>query len=259
RSPARSAGALRAAPAGSWLSCGRLEVRAELMACEWPRGPTRSCPGFRPHVLGFVPNVDEYMSAADILVTKAGPGSIAEAMIMGLPCLLTSFIPGQEEGNIAFVVDGGAGEFVADTDPDAIAEKVAAWLGDPEKLLQMSARARQLGRPGAALDIARRLCDGLMELGTELREGAAASLHTSLDATPSSTRDSPAAATYEWLLCESGNALLLEPVLACCLPILGIGTGSRPATALDLPPRSPRRAAPPSALWAWPARYISGG
>ena len=33
---------------------------------------------------GFVNNVDEYMSTADLLVTKAGPGTIAEAMIRGV-------------------------------------------------------------------------------------------------------------------------------------------------------------------------------
>merc|ERR1719291_1031261 len=105
--------------------CGRNEeLRNNLLVHEWPDN-------FLPQILGFVPNVDQYMSAADCLVTKAGPGSIAEAMIKGLPCLLTSFIPGQEEGNVSFVVDGGAGAFVADTDPDAIAAEVAAWLGDP--------------------------------------------------------------------------------------------------------------------------------
>lgn len=81
-------------------------------------------------VLGFVPNIDEYMSAADILVTKAGPGSIAEAMIKGLPCLLTSFVPGQEEGNVDFVTEARAGEFVDELDPWKVAEKVAEWFQD---------------------------------------------------------------------------------------------------------------------------------
>ena len=38
-----------------------------------------------PRVLGFVSNMDEWMLAADVLVTKAGPGSIAEACLNPKP------------------------------------------------------------------------------------------------------------------------------------------------------------------------------
>lgn len=50
--------------------------------------------------LGFVRNMAEYMVAADILVTKAGPGTIAEAAAVGLPIMVTSHLPGQEAGNV---------------------------------------------------------------------------------------------------------------------------------------------------------------
>ena len=36
-------------------------------------------------VCGFVNNMDEWMAAVDCLVTKAGPGTIAEACSRGLP------------------------------------------------------------------------------------------------------------------------------------------------------------------------------
>ena len=49
------------------------------------------------------------MAASNLLVTKAGPGTIAEAMILGLPLVLSTFLPGQESGNVPFVVDGGFG------------------------------------------------------------------------------------------------------------------------------------------------------
>jgi len=49
---------------------------------------------FIPRILGFVPNIHEYMCASDCLVTKAGPGSIAEGMSVGLPMLLTFKVPG---------------------------------------------------------------------------------------------------------------------------------------------------------------------
>jgi 1,2-diacylglycerol 3-beta-galactosyltransferase len=43
----------------------------------------------------YVDNVHEFMLASDVLVTKAGPGTIAEAMSSGLPILLSSYLPGQ--------------------------------------------------------------------------------------------------------------------------------------------------------------------
>lgn len=65
-------------------------------------------------VNGFVSNMDEWMGAADCIVTKAGPGTIAEAAIKGLPCMLSAYLPGQEEGNIPYVVNGGYGDYSSD-------------------------------------------------------------------------------------------------------------------------------------------------
>jgi 1,2-diacylglycerol 3-beta-galactosyltransferase len=46
-------------------------------------------------VKGFVNNIDEFMIASDCLITKAGPGTIAEGMIRGLPMIISSYLPGQ--------------------------------------------------------------------------------------------------------------------------------------------------------------------
>jgi 1,2-diacylglycerol 3-beta-galactosyltransferase len=48
--------------------------------------------GVKVFVKGFVNNMDEWMKASDALVTKAGPGTIAEASICGLPCMLFSYL-----------------------------------------------------------------------------------------------------------------------------------------------------------------------
>lgn len=58
-----------------------------------------------PAPQGFVNNMEEWMHASDVIITKAGPGTIAESFICGLPVLLNGFIPGQEEGNIEYVVE----------------------------------------------------------------------------------------------------------------------------------------------------------
>ncbi len=51
--------------------------------------------GMRVLVKGFVSNMAEWMSACNVIVTKAGPGTIAEALICGLPIVLNGFIPCQ--------------------------------------------------------------------------------------------------------------------------------------------------------------------
>lgn len=124
--------------------CGRnRDMEGRLASRQWPIPVT---------VKGFVDDMPDWMAACDCIVTKAGPGTIAEALISGLPIVLSGFIPGQEEGNIPYVVDGGVGEYT--TDPAAIAGIVARWFGsEQERLAAMSAKARALGHPQATFDI----------------------------------------------------------------------------------------------------------
>jgi 1,2-diacylglycerol 3-beta-galactosyltransferase len=124
--------------------CGRnREMEERLAGQTWPLPVV---------VKGFVDNMPDWMAACDCVVTKAGPGTIAEALISGLPVLLSGYIPGQEEGNIPYVVDNGVGEY--NTDPAAIGGIVARWFGpERDKLAAMSAKARAMGHPQATFDI----------------------------------------------------------------------------------------------------------
>ncbi len=58
---------------------------------------------------GFVDNVDELMSAADIIITKAGGLTVSEALTKRLPIIIYQPIPGQEQENTAFLERTGAG------------------------------------------------------------------------------------------------------------------------------------------------------
>jgi 1,2-diacylglycerol 3-beta-galactosyltransferase len=60
-------------------------------------------------ILGYCDNVAELMRAADLLVTKAGPGAIAEASLAEVPVVVYDFIPGQEYGNLKYVENNGIG------------------------------------------------------------------------------------------------------------------------------------------------------
>lgn len=61
------------------------------------------------HVYEFRDDIPELMHASDVLLTKAGPGTIVEAIVSRLPIVLYDFLPGQEEGNLHYVVDNKAG------------------------------------------------------------------------------------------------------------------------------------------------------
>lgn len=123
------------------------------------------------NVQGFVNNMDEYMRASDILVTKAGPGTIAEASICGLPCILSSFLPGQEEGNVPYVEENGFGTYRGSV--DGIADAVQEWLASPLMLEQMRDSALEAARPDATLDIARDLADMVYKRRDELKKTGA--------------------------------------------------------------------------------------
>lgn len=83
--------------------CGRDEkTRKTLARMPW-RGDVT--------VLGFVNDLDRWMSAADIAVTKAGPGSVFECLAAGLPMILFKHFSPQEDGNVAFVERNGLGQY----------------------------------------------------------------------------------------------------------------------------------------------------
>jgi UDP-N-acetylglucosamine:LPS N-acetylglucosamine transferase len=98
-------------------------------------------------VYGFAPNIAELMTAADVVVTKPGSLTVSEALTLGRPLVLGPPLPGQEEGNVPYVVHSGAG--FAYRDPDEAAEAVEYLLDDPATRWEMGQRAARLGHPNA--------------------------------------------------------------------------------------------------------------
>ena len=111
--------------------------------------------------LGYVDNMSDWMTACDIICTKAGPGTIAEALIRGLPIIVTSFLPGQEQANVNYVVENGVGVYARK--PSTIAETAAEWLSNPESLEERSRKCREVARPHASLAIA----EDIMKVGVD--------------------------------------------------------------------------------------------
>lgn len=101
------------------------------------------------------------MTAADLVVTKAGSVSIAEALAIGRPILLHRVVPGQEEGNPGYLQAAGAG--CAALTGAEICAQVRRLAAAPRALDRMAACARNLGRPAAALAVARHVLATLGE------------------------------------------------------------------------------------------------
>ena len=114
-------------------------------------------------VYGFEQRMPEMMQAATILVTKAGPSTIAEAANAGLPLVLYSCLPGQEEGNVEYVMTGGLGRWAPG--PSQTANAVRELLASPTELARASEACRRAARPRAAIEIADAVAECLAVAG----------------------------------------------------------------------------------------------
>jgi len=104
---------------------------------------------------GYVNNINELMDISDIIVTKPGGITTAEALSKKLPMLIIKPIPGQEQNNTAFLTAQGAALEVDDL--KEINTVIEELLGCPEKLRGLKDSAERISKPNASFDIARLL------------------------------------------------------------------------------------------------------
>jgi 1,2-diacylglycerol 3-beta-galactosyltransferase len=106
------------------------------------------------HIYNRVSNIPTMMHATDAILCKAGGLVTSEALAAGLPLLYVDVIQGQETGNVAYILEQGAGELA--TDPVMALEVLFHWLEKDGALLSERAEnARRIAHPKAALEIAR--------------------------------------------------------------------------------------------------------
>ncbi|MDO9067348.1 MAG: glycosyltransferase [Deltaproteobacteria bacterium] len=108
---------------------------------------------FKMIPVGFTEQMDEYMRACDILISKPGGLTTAEAMACGLPMIIVNPIPGQEDMNSDMLLEHGAG--IKAMHQLDIPHRLDEVLAAPQKLALMRRNALALGRPRAAQDVAR--------------------------------------------------------------------------------------------------------
>ncbi len=129
---------------GLVIVCGRNQLLKQNLESQKWGNPT--------FVYGFTRDMPDFMRAADYIITKAGPGTIAEALNAQLPIILYSKLPGQEDGNVTFVEDEGAGVWAPK--PVDVVRALTRWISRPEERKKIIENCRRAGRPEAARTIA---------------------------------------------------------------------------------------------------------
>jgi len=136
---------------GLVVVCGRNQkLKTNLESLTWEN------PAF---IYGFTRDMPDFMRAADVIVTKAGPGTIAEALNANLPIILYSKVPGQEDGNVTFVESEGVGVWAPK--PQLVVRALTRWISRPHEREKVVQNARRIARPDSARHIARVLGERL--------------------------------------------------------------------------------------------------
>jgi 1,2-diacylglycerol 3-beta-galactosyltransferase len=133
------------------IVCGRNQRLKEKFEAEKWENPT--------FIYGFTRDMPDFMRASDFIVTKAGPGTIAEALNAQLPIILYSKLPGQEDGNVTFVEEEGAGVWAPK--PQDVVRALTRWISRPAERKQVVENCRRAGKPEAARTIAQTIGDML--------------------------------------------------------------------------------------------------
>ena len=106
----------------------------------------------KTYVYEYVDYVDKLMTVADILITKPGGVTTAEALAKNLPMLILQPLPGQEQNNTNFLLSQGVALKADDID-DSIA-KLISLLKDKEKLNAIREKIAIVSKPLSSVKIA---------------------------------------------------------------------------------------------------------
>jgi len=126
--------------------CGRnSELREKLSEQQPPR---------RHHVLilGYVTEIDRFMTAADVIISKPGGLTSAEILACGSVLAIVNPIPGQESRNSDFLLENGAAVKIGLL--ATLPYKLSALLNDHHRLIRIKTNARRLAHPRAAFIVA---------------------------------------------------------------------------------------------------------
>ncbi|MFN2587413.1 MAG: undecaprenyldiphospho-muramoylpentapeptide beta-N-acetylglucosaminyltransferase [Actinomycetota bacterium] len=116
------------------------------------------------HATAFLDRMELAYAAADVAITRAGAGTVAELPAAGLPAVLIPYphAPGDHQTlNAQPLVEAGAAYVVADAEaqPDRVGPLLEELIEDRARLARMGAKAKTLARPRAADELAEWVLD----------------------------------------------------------------------------------------------------
>lgn len=115
--------------------------------------------GIAAELVPFIDNVAERLAHAHLVISRAGASTIAEVTAAGRPALLVPY-PGhgdqQQAANANALVEAGGAWVVEQPSftPAWVAERIDALAGTPGALTAAAGKARSLGQPDAAAQLA---------------------------------------------------------------------------------------------------------
>lgn len=104
---------------------------------------------------GYTKEMDELMSASDLVLGKPGGLTTSEALAKGLVFVIVNPIPGQEERNSDHLLEGGVA--IRCNNLPTLPYKLDRLLGDPQRFQSMKTNALRMGHPNAAKEIVEQL------------------------------------------------------------------------------------------------------
>jgi len=108
-------------------------------------------PRHRLRVIGYTRDIDEYMAAADLVMSKSGGLTTAESLARGAVMVVVNPTPGQECRNSDFLLENGAAIKVNNI--EVLPSKVTELLCDESRMRSLRSNVRRVARPRAALDV----------------------------------------------------------------------------------------------------------
>lgn len=136
----------------------------------------------RFRILGYTDKMHELMQISDLFIGKPGGLTTSEALACGLPMVVFSPIPGQEERNSDHLLEKGVA--IKCNELTTMPFKIDQLLDDPERLARMRQAALALGRPHAARTVVDTLLDDHLPplvLAPEQREAIAQAAAKTVD------------------------------------------------------------------------------
>lgn len=139
-----------------WHQTGKQKYPSTLETCQRHRLDETTDYRLAP----FIEDMSAAYQWADLIICRAGAGTLSEIAVAGLPSVLVPYphaIDDHQTANARHLSDAGAAVLIADDvlESEQLAQLLKSLASDPQRLRLMSDAARKMARPDACDRVAR--------------------------------------------------------------------------------------------------------